>query len=67
MLSLDGRSKSKQEAEAIAVDVSKYQKFTNAASPRWGDVLLPKKVREYLDHLTETGTCSVDGQLTKLQ
>ena len=31
-------------------------KFTNAASPRWEDVVIPKKVRQYLDYLTETGT-----------
>ena len=65
---LDGRKKSAREAKQIAIDISKFLKFTDPQSnhPNWNRVVDLTKIREYLDMLQHTGACGVSGQLTKL-
>lgn len=63
----DGKRKTVEEARAVATDVSKFLKFTSPEKPNWQDLLVPPKVRSYLDHLKDSGMCGVDGLLTKLQ
>jgi len=57
----DGKRKTVEEARAVATDVSKFLKFASPEKPNWQDLLVPPKVRSYLDHLKDSGMCGVDG------
>ncbi len=63
--SAEGKSRKLAEAEAIAIDVSKFLAFCNQKNLRWDYLWNIRKVRQFLAELEEMGI-GVDGQLTKI-
>ena len=53
----------------VAKDVSKFLEYAapTAPNPRWELLLKMNKVQSYFDHLQDTATCGVDGQVTKME
>ena len=56
-----------EEVRVVATGMSKSLKFSSLEKPKWPDLPIPSKVKQYLNHLQDSGMCGVDGQLTKLQ
>lgn len=65
--SLDGKLRSRDVADSISMDVSKYLYYANPKVLNWAALLNKQKIEQYISHLETSGACGIDGRVQKLE